>query len=117
MNAEELVAVAQALSLRVDEEQDRPAGMLAHRFDDAFGHRERQFDAHLCMPENITISVTAPNSNPSASTLICGRRSRFFPLCAREMRGQLEHACLPTSHRAPRRCSLTITSRHPCYPV
>src|SRR5437763_6407059 len=47
MNAEELVAMAQPLSLRIDEEQDRPAGMLAHRFDDAFRHRERQLDADL----------------------------------------------------------------------
>src|SRR5438067_9874069 len=47
MNAEQLVAMAHPLSLRIDQEQDRPAGMLAHRFDDAFRHRERQLDADL----------------------------------------------------------------------
>src|SRR5690242_7499113 len=49
MNAEQLVAMAQPLSLRVDEKKYRAARMVTHRLDHPLRHRERQLDADLGM--------------------------------------------------------------------
>src|SRR5207249_4010149 len=74
------------------------------------------------MPENITTSVTAPNKSPSASTLICGRRSRFFPPSSREMRGQLQNELHhqqrhPECHQAVRNRQRRRERRRRCHVV
>jgi hypothetical protein len=41
--------MAQALARRVDEKQDRPAWMVAHRRNDESRHRQRQLDTRFGM--------------------------------------------------------------------
>ena len=49
VDAQHLVAVAQALPLRVDQDQDRAARMLAHRPQNRLGLGQRDLDADRCV--------------------------------------------------------------------